>query len=426
MGAQMLHMFMVFVDNIMVGRLGRDPLAGLALAGALYGFAHVIVTGLMSALVPLIARANGAERYLDAGHYARQGLVVAAITAVVVGAGMWWAEPVLLAIGQKPAPSALAGEYLRVMVLTVPAQLLFLVLRNFVEGAGNSVPTVAIAAAVALLNIPLDYMLVFGHFGAPALGVAGAAAATAGLTWLSVLLLLLYVVRQPEYRKYELFQLPRPHLPTIATILRIGVPLSGSMATEMTFFMTTTLLMGRLGEVQLAAHQVALNAAAFVFMLPLGLSFAVSIRVGHHLGRDDWAGARSAWLASILITSALVTATMSAFLFVPHHIVDLYDQEGEVRDLAVRLLVVGGFFQAFDGFQAVGIGVLRGLADTRYAFWATVVAYWVVGIAVVAWQYHARSPHGLWFGLLSGLLVAAFAHHVRAAVLLRRGPADRA
>ena len=421
MGAQLLHIFMIFVDNLMVGRLGRDALAGLALAGACYGFVYIIVTGLMGALVPLISMANGADRPREAGKWARQGFIVAAIASVGIGAGLWTSESILLAMGQKAAPAAFAGEYLRIMILTVPAQLVFVALRNFVEGAGDSVPSVVIAAAMALLNIPLDWLLIFGEFGAPKLGVAGAAMATVALTWLSVGCLLAYIALRPRYRQYELFRLPRPDIAALGRIFAIGIPLAGSVATEMGFFMTSTFLMGRLGEMELAAHQVALNAASFVFMMPLGLSFAVSIRVGQHLGAGDRAAARTAWIASLLITLAIVIGTMSAFLLVPGWIVDLYDQQGAVRALAIELLIVAGFFQAFDGFQCVGMGALRGLSDTRFAFASTVVAFWVIGIAVVAWQYAIGSPSGIWFGLLVGLGVAMFAHHGRAAYVFANG-----
>lgn len=147
----------------------------------------------------------------------------------------------------------------------------------------------------------------------------------------------------------------------------------------------------------------------------------MSIRVGQHLGRDDWEGAKTAWLASLLITTGIVVLTMSAFLLVPGFIVDLYDQHGAVRDLAIRLLIVGGFFQAFDGFQCVGMGALRGLSDTRFAFAATVVAFWVFGIAFLVWQYQAGSAEGIWYGLLVGLGIAMFAHHGRVAYVFRRG-----
>ncbi len=421
MGAQILHLFMVFVDNLMVGRLGRDPLAGLALAGAFYSFVYIVVTGLMGALIPLVSRANGAERFDEASHYTRQGLIVAVVVSVVFAAGLWWSEPLLLAIGQKPVPSAIASEYLRVMIWTVPAQLTFVAFRNFVEGASDSLPSVVIAATVALINIPLDYVLIFGEFGFPRLGVEGAAYATCGLTWLSVLMLVSYIALRPKYRHYRLFRLPKPDLTALREIVRIGVPLSGAVATEMGFFITATFLMGYLGEVELAAHQVALNATSMIFMLPLGLSFAVTIRIGQHLGRGDTEAARTAWIASLLVTGVMQVLTMSVFLTVPWFIVDLYDQHGAVRELAIRLLIIAGFFQLFDGFQCVGMGALRGLQDTRFAFIATLIAFWVCGLTMLILAYETREPTWIWYALLVGLAVAMFAHHGRAAWLFTRG-----
>ncbi len=419
MGAQFLHIVMLFVDNLMVGRLGAVELGGLSLAGAFYSFIFVIVIVVMGALSALVSEADGAENYEKAALYARQGVLFALGTTTLTIVGLFFAEPILRAMGQEPEPSRIAAEYLMAMAWTVPAQLCFFALRNFTEGTDDSLPSVILAILAALLNIPLDYALIFGAWGFPMLGVAGAGYATAILNWMSLVLLTGYIAWNSRYAKYRLFQIPRVNLRAMREIVVIGVPLGGAVATEMGFFVATTFLMGLLGATQLAAHQVALNAASMVFMLPLGLSFAVSIRVGNHLGRQDRAGARTAWKASLVITSVLQTATALIFLLFPGFIVDLYDQENEVRELAIQLLRIAGFFQLFDGFQVVGMGTLRGLKDTRFAFFATFFAFWVCGISVVLWQYLRGDPTGMWAGLLVGLSVASVAHHVRSHLQFR-------
>jgi len=420
MGAQFLSIVMVVVDNIMVGRLGKEALGGLALAGSFYSLVVIVIVGLMGALSVLVSKENGAKEHRRAGHYLRQSLLLSAVITLILATGLLFAEEFLLAIGQLPGPSAIAAEYLKAMIWTVPAQLTFLSFRNFCEGTGDSMPSVVIAAAIALLNIPLDYALIFGAGPFPPLGVAGAGYATASLTWLSVVVLIAYVATRARYREYEIFRWPvRPDWPGLKEIIWLGVPFGGAIATEMGFFATTTFVMGRIGEVELAAHQVALNAASLIFMIPLGLSFAVSIRIAQHLGNNDRVGARNAWKASLIITAVLQSLTGLVFIFGASFIASLYGQEGKVEVMAVQLLVIAGFFQLFDGFQVVGMGTLRGLREARYALIATTLAFWGVGLATLVWAYQNSSAVGVWMALLAGLGVACIAHFVRANHVLR-------
>ncbi|MEZ4459519.1 MAG: MATE family efflux transporter [bacterium] len=420
MGAQFLSIVMVVTDNIMVGRLGREALGGLALAGSFYSFIVIIIVGLMGALSALVSREDGAGRHERAGRYLRQALFLSVFVTAVLATGLVFAEEFLLAIGQLPETSAIATEYLHAMIWTVPAQLAFLSIRNFCEGTGDSVPSVIIAAVIAVLNVPLDYALIFGYGPFPAMGVEGAAYATASLTWLSLFALTIYVATHTRYTKYRLFDWPpRPDARMLKDIVWLGVPFGGAVATEMGFFGTTTFLMGRLGEVELAAHQVALNSAALVFMIPLGLSFAVSIRIGQQLGAGSREGARDAWLSSLVIVGIVQTVMAAVFLTFPATIVSLYGQDGQVESLAVELLMIAGFFQLFDGFQVVGMGALRGLREAKFALWATSIAFWVIGAATVAWAYVNQWAPGIWFGLLTGLAIASLAHHTRAWFVLR-------
>ncbi len=415
MAAQFLSIVMVFIDNVIVGRLGREALGGLALAGGFYTFIFVIIIGLVGALSPLVSQAHGSRDYKLAGHYTRQAFLLSIILSVLLIGCLAFAEPMLLLMGQQATLSAIAGAYLKAMMWTVPAQLGFLILRNFCEGTGDTMPSMLIALVIALLNIPLDYALVFGQWGFPQLGVAGAGYATATLNWLSLIALLTYVAIRHRYRRYGLFLLPiRPDKKAITEFIVLGLPLGGAVAMEMGFFTMTTFLMGHFGDLELAAHQVALNATSMIFMIPLGLSFAVSIRIGQLIGKGDRQGARRAWLASIIIVAVIQVLTATIFLLFPEKIVALYGQEGEVVVLAVQLLMIAGVFQFVDGFQVVGMGVLRGLREANFALIATSLSFWLVGASVVAYAYFHESPRGIWIGLLAALTVASIAHHTRA------------
>ncbi len=415
MAAQFLSIVMVFIDNVIVGRLGREALGGLALAGGFYTFIFVIIIGLVGALSPLVSQAHGSRNFKLAGHYTRQAVLLSILLSIGLIGCLAFAEPLLLMLGQQAAQSAMAGAYLKAMMWTVPAQLGFLIFRNFCEGTGDTIPSMLIALVIALLNIPLDYALVFGQWGFPEMGVAGAGYATASLNWLSLIALITYVSTRRRYRRYELFSMPLlPDKTAIKEFIALGLPLGGAVAMEMGFFTTTTFLMGHFGDLELAAHQVALNATSMIFMIPLGLSFAVSIRIGQLLGKGDRQGARRAWLASIIIVAVIQTVTASFFLLFPEKIVALYGQEGEVVAMAIQLLMIAGLFQFFDGFQVVGMGALRGLREANFALIATSLSFWVVGGSVVAYAYFHQAPRGIWLGLLAGLAVASVAHHTRA------------
>ncbi len=414
MGAQFLSLIMVVTDNIIVGHMqDPDSLAGLALAGGFYSLFFIIVIAFVGAISPLVSKAHATQNWTEAGRIARQGLMLSVIVSVALACGLYVAEPLILFTGQDPAASAIAAEYLRVMMWAVPAQLGFLTLRNFSEGCEDSLPSLVIGATTALMNVGLDYALVLGYWNFPAMGVTGAGIATALLSWVSFIALLIYLLVRPAYRKYQLLTAPKPDPAVFKTILKLAIPLAGAIGMEMSFFVATTFLMGRLGVTELAAHQVALNATGLFFMIPLGLSFAVSIRIAAFKGRGDYAGARRSWLASLVIAFVIQGATAIFLITRPDIVVALYAQHGEVEQLALKLLFISGLFQFFDGFQVLGMGALRGLEDVKYAFVATSIAFWVIGITAVLFGYLSGTPEGIWIGLLVGLGSASIAHHTR-------------
>ena len=415
-GAQLLIQSMTFVDNIMVGQLGPEPLAALAVAGSLYSMVMVVAMGALGAVSPLVTHSLADPSSGRMGHVTRQALMFALALSVVVNLVLVFCEPILALLGQSENLIAISTPYIRVMMLTVPAHFAMIALRHVAEGHEDSMPGFIILAVAALINIPFDYVLIHGHYGFPKMGVMGAAVATASLAWLSLVAYVLYLSFHKRYRAYRLWRGSfSTDVRLMLDLLRIGIPLGGAIGIELTFFAATTLIMGTIGTTELAAHQIALNAASMVFMIPLGMSFAVSIRVGLHRGRGNQLGARRAWQASILIT--LLTQALTAIFFFtsPDWIISLYSQSGEVALLGVRLLFVAAFFQLFDGMQAIGIGALRGMKDTAYALMATFVSFWCVGSLVIAYFYYFqdKSVVGIWAGLLVGLAVACLFHHIR-------------
>lgn len=240
--------------------------------------------------------------------------------------------------------------------------------------------------------------------------------ATAFLSWLSFLALLGYIYLNPRYRVFEIWKKTwQVEWPAIREMLRIGLPLGGAIGAEMAFFVSSTFVMGTIATEVLAAHQIALNAASLTFMIPLGLSFAVAIRVGHYSAAENYSAMRNAWQAGIIITFATQTLAAAAFIILPEFIVGLYSQAEQVELLAVKLLGIAAFFQLVDGLQVVGMGALRGMKDAAYAFKATMISFWIFGAGSVSIAYFIfdRSPTGIWIGLLVGLATAALCHHCR-------------
>jgi MATE family multidrug resistance protein len=328
MGAQVLTLSMAFTDNVLVGRLGVEPLASLAMATGFYAIVMLTVMGLLSALSPLIAEAEGGGRRSEIGVLVGQGLRLAALTSVVAVLLFACASEILLLFGQNPALVPDAQRYLSALAWGVPAQCGYVALRQFTEGVGNSRPSVILAAIAAALNVPLAYALIHGVGGLPRLGVAGAGYATALLLWGMFAGLGMHVTRNRRYADFALVSGFKTRAwPTLRRVLTLGIPLAGALASEVAFFASSTLLAGTIGTVQQAAHQVALNAASFTFMIPFGLSVAVSVRIGQAVGRQDVRALRAAASVGVGLTLAFQALAALAFLVAPHAVAGVYSDD---------------------------------------------------------------------------------------------------
>lgn len=421
MGAQLLTLGMVFTDNVMVARLGEKPLGALAIAGTLYSTLYIVSMGVLSAMSPAISHAYGAGNANEVGSWFRQGARFSFLLSALSMFVLWNGGRVLSWLGQSPELAALAQEFLRAIAIGVPAQTLYFCARTVCEGTSDSRPSIVIAALGVLLNVFLDYVLIYGRLGFPALGVMGAGLATAGVNWMMAIAIGIYLARHERYRAFRLFDsAPFWNGAFVRELLRVGAPISGCMLAEMGFFAGATLVMGTIGNHALASHQIAINAASFTFMIPLGLSFAVSIRVGQHRGRGDSAGAFHSGRSGFWLTLILQSVPAGLFLFFPRVVTILYTSDPSLTATAVTLLKVAGVFQIFDGLQVVGIAALRGLKDTKLPFLNTLVSFWLLGAPAALWMAGTRGPTGIWLGMVLGLGLAAGLHLARFHNLSRR------
>jgi MATE family multidrug resistance protein len=403
---------MNFVDTVMSGRLPNREiaLAALGIGGAVWSSMLMFVLGTLMVVQPSVAQLDGALKRREAAAQTRQALWIAVAMAVPYFLLCYFSEPLLSAFRIDPAIVPTAAAYLRAMSWGAPGLCLVLLLRFFSEGTGHTRPTMLYGVAGALLNIPLNYVLMFGKLGFPALGTVGVGYATSIVIWLQFLMLFFYIRSHRHYEPFELMShLERPRWGEIWGLLKVGVPIAVAIFVEGSLFVMAALLIGRLGPVPAAAHLIAINFAALVFMIPVGLSSAISIRVGNAVGRGDPAGARYAGLIGILIILGIQTVGAACMLLFPGAIVRLYTNDAVIAPLAVSLLFYAAVFQYPDGLQMVASGALRGFKDTRMPVVYMVISFWIVGLTLGYHLTFARQmgPAGMWVGMIAGLSVAA-------------------
>lgn len=412
MVGQLAVFSMSFVDTVMSGRLpNRDvALAALGIGGAVWSSMLMFVLGTLMVVQPSVAQLDGALKKREAASQTRQALWIALALAVPYFLLCYFSEPLLTAFRIDPVIVPTSAAYLRAMSWGAPALCLVLLLRFFSEGTGHTRPTMLYGVTGALLNIPLNYVLMFGKLGLPALGTVGCGIATSIVLWLQFLMLFVYIRTHRHYGPFELMsKLEKPDWREIWELLKVGVPIAVAIFVEGSLFVMAALLIGRLGPVPAAAHLIAINFAALMFMIPVGLSSAVSIRVGNALGRGDPRGARYAGMIGVLIILAIQTVSASMMFLFPEAIVRLYTDDALIAPLAVSLLFYAAVFQYPDGLQIVASGALRGFKDTRRPVLYMVIAFWLVGLTLGYHLTFAREmgPAGMWVGMIAGLSVAS-------------------
>ncbi|MEZ4702475.1 MAG: MATE family efflux transporter [Rhodothermales bacterium] len=416
-GSQLGQMSMGFVDTVMVGRLGPQALASVALGSTLFFFLAIVSMGVVFAVGPMVSQAYGAGDYDVIGRSVRQGLWMGVALSIPSITLLYNADRLFALMGHDADTASLATAYLRAILWGFLPFMWFAALRSFVEGVSRPFPVTLITLLGLGLNIGSNYVLMFGKLGFPALGVVGTGYASAVVFWFMCVVLALLAGRQPALRGFAVFsRLRLPDTEYFRKLFRIGWPIGALHGVEAGLFSVTALLIGVLGTNDLAAHQVAIQFAAFTFMVPLGIGIATSVRVGQAVGRQDAVGIRMAGYIGIGLAMTFMGCAALFLWLAPETAVGFYldvDEPAnrEVVRLAVQLLGFAAVFQVFDGAQVSASGALRGLKDTRGPMLIGALAYWGVGMttgyALGFWA--GMGAAGLWAGLVVGLMVAALA-----------------
>ncbi len=401
-------MFMGVVDTVIVGHLNAEALAAVAL-GNLYFFGVAIFgMGVLLALDPIVAQAVGAQDEPAVARGLQRGLLIAGALSLAAMVLMLPVSPVLTWLRQPAEVVPLAATYVHLSIAGVLPFLAFGVFRQTLQAMGHIRPIVFTIVVANLFNAALNWVLIFGHLGAPALGVAGSAWATTISRW--AMALMLAALGWPVLRPYLTpFRPEVLHLTPLGRMMRLGLPIGAQLQLEYTAFGLTGVLIGMLGVDPLAGHQVAINLASLTYMVPLGISAATAVLVGQEVGRDHPHGARRSARAGLVVGASFMLMSGTLFLAAPRWLASLYTSSDAVLVMAAALLPLAGIFQVFDGIQVVAGGVLRGLGDTRWPMLINLIGFWAVGIpmGILLGFQAGMGARGLWWGLVFGLAAVA-------------------
>ncbi len=413
MVAQLAQNTLSFVDTLMVGRLGNESLAGIALGGTVFHLALIVLAGVIFGVNPVVSQAVGAGDRVQAAVALRQGLWIGAFLFLPALYFYWNAYPFLIALGQDPETAQASSNYLRAISWGLLPALWIMAIRAYLEGNSNTFPIMIVAIFGIGANVVLNYVLMFGRFGFPQLGLVGTGYASSIVYAGSFLLLAVYV--HVRYRDDHLFtNIHFPNLEMIVELCKVGGPIGMTLGFEVGMFSAAALAMGMLSSNELAAHQIALQTASASFMIPLGIAIATSIRVGQAIGRGSVAQARLAGNTGMLVSCAAMSCFAALFWLFPKTIISIYIDVNEVENTvvmqhAVTFLAIAAMFQIVDGLQVSASNALRGLKDTTAAMVLTLFSYWGIGIPIgglLCFSLDLRG-NGLWWGMTAGLAVAA-------------------
>ncbi|MEM5583023.1 MATE family efflux transporter [Roseibium sp. AS2] len=420
-GAQLAQMAINATDVLMIGRLGAEELAASVLAFNFFTLLWFFGMGLLQAVIPIAAHARGQRKPRDLRRVVRMGFWVSVLFCIPVWGILFFIEPILLMLGQKPELAALAEDYMRYLQWTMLPGLLIMAIRGFLTVMERTQIVLWATIAGAVVNAILDYLLIFGEFGFPRLGLAGAGIASVFSASATFLFLMGYALLHPKLRRYNIMgRIWRSDWPVILRIVRLGTPIALTIVAEGSLFTASSIMIGWLGTLPLAGHGIALQIASLTFMVPVGFSVAAMTRVSLAAGRGDHRGIGRAGWAALFVTMVFMSCFAVLFWTIPEMLVGFYldlddPQARDVLRYGVSFLLVAALFQLADGGQIIGVNNLRGLGDTTIPMFYALFGYWVVGISLSLGLGFAAGwgGVGVWCGLAGGLASVAVLANLR-------------
>ena len=410
--SQLGHVMMGVADNVMVGHLGAKELASAGLANVAFNVLLLFGIGVSYAITPLVATADGEKNVFQVNETLRHGLVINVVNSVVLVTIVFFGKNLLYHLDQPVEVIALSIPYLEIITFSIIPVLVFQTFRQFSEGLSNTWIPMIIVLACNVVNIGLNYVLIYGHLGFPAMGLNGAGWATLISRIVMGIALASFIYQAARFREYRPgFLLGKYSKALFNKMLHIGIPAGLQFIFEVAAFDFSLVMMGWLGTKALAAHQIAINLATISYMTTSGLAAAATIRVSNELGKGDGRGLRKAAFILLGMALALMTVWGLIFIFGNNYLPHLYVDDPDVIVIAGPLIIIAGLFQLSDGMQVVCIGALRGLQDVKVPSGLIFISYWIIGLPLGYWLgFHTgMGPVGIWTGLLIGLTLTASA-----------------
>ena len=412
--SQIAQVLVGFLDTVMSGHAGAMEQAVVGIGVALWIPVFVSLMSVVQAVSPIIAHHFGAGDHAAVVRDAREGLWLAGIVSLVPLALVPWAPDLLTLAGIAPALAERAGVFLWGIGLGMPAALVYRSLAFYSASINQTAPVMFLSFFGLGVNAQLNWVLIYGHFGFPAMGGAGCGWATGIGMWVALMALVLWTRHAAVYKPYFLWRAwTLPTWPAQKRLLRVGLPMGGAGFAEVAAFSSIAVLVGRFGEAQIAAHQIALNFSALIFMLPMGLSSATTIRVGQSLGAGNPRSARYIAWHGIVVGLLIAAAAIGPIILLRHQVAVIYSSDHAVQVLAANLLLFAAFWQLFDATQVCAIGALRGYKITLMPMVLMLVAFWAIGVPAGTWLAYrgiAGEPlkvYGFWIGLVVGLVLVS-------------------
>ena len=414
-GSHLAQMALHVTDTVLLGWYGVRELAAVVLGTSFFFVLFILGSGFGIGVMGMVASALGRGDETQVRRETRMGLWLSILYSLMVLPATLWAGPILRFCGQDPDVAQLAQDFLRIAGVGMMPALLVMVLKSYLAAQAKTQVVLWVTLAAVVLNFVLAYAFIFGHWGAPELGVRGAALASLATQILTFVLLALYAGLAPGPRRFRLFQrFWRPDWQAFAQVLRLGVPIGLTGLAESGLFIAAAVMMGWIGTVQLAAHGIAMEITALSFMVHLGLSNAATVRVGRAEGQGDIPAMRDVAVMATVLSFGFGTLMVVLFLSLPHLLIGLFldktkPEAAEILTFGTTLLAVAALFQLFDAMQVIALGLLRGVQDTRAPMWIAAFSYWLIGVPtsyVMGFVIGLGGP-GLWLGLVVGLAAAA-------------------
>lgn len=411
--SQVAQFLIHMTDTIMLGWYDVTALAAVTLGSTMYFVTFIVGAGFAFAVTPMVAAAAEADDEAQVRRVTRMGLWLSIAYGLLFTLPFMWSEQILLAIGQDAVVAAMAHDYLVIAAWQMVPALMAMTLKSYLAALEYTAIILWATLGTALMNVVVNYALIFGNFGAPEMGIQGAAIASLFVTFATVVILVLYGLRKlPQYKLLQ--NVWKPDGEILRRVFQLGWPIGLTSLAEGGLFTASAIMMGWIGPIELAAHGIAIQLASLTFMVHLGFSQAATIRAGRALGRGDEINLRRGAKMAIGMSTVFAIATMAVFLLIPEPLIAVFIDPSEPEKAAllrigISLLAMAGLFQVVDAVQVLALGLLRGVQDTAVPMVIATISYWVVGLPVsylLAFTL-GMGGVGIWLGLVVGLSVAA-------------------